>query len=310
MRAIATETPPGDGAGVFNNVYLRVTDHVARPAAVAAASFPTTPSWPSLTARFASFWFAAYDAHGDKAAGVGTTVRQPLAPRRATHPVRTGRNERHIEHDLPLAVISTCTARRRTPTSPGLHDDYEKINDLLADAEAEIRRSFLTELEQAVDDHLNPVAHLISAWSIDKARDFAWLNAQTLWELRQHEPAVSGVRRRPGQHGRHGLPVSSHLDRLTARRIRATLILAPGRFGSSATRIIASVNECDKPVQKLWAKRLRHMAVIADDLMRHLHSGAATHWVKYARWDVISRWRNRVTADESDSDDQTRAHIV
>ena len=28
MRAIATETPPGDGAGVFNNVYMRVTDKV------------------------------------------------------------------------------------------------------------------------------------------------------------------------------------------------------------------------------------------------------------------------------------------
>ena len=56
---------------------------------------------------------------------------------------------------------------------------------MLADVEAEIRRSFLTELEEAVDDHLGPVAHLVSSWSIDKARDIAWSNAQTLWELRR-----------------------------------------------------------------------------------------------------------------------------
>ena len=91
----------------------------------------------------------------------------------------------HIEHDLPLAVIDTCTARRRTPTSQGVQEDYEKVSELLADVEADIRRSFLTEVEQSVDDHLEPVAHLISSWNIDKARDFAWLNVQTLWELRR-----------------------------------------------------------------------------------------------------------------------------
>ena len=31
----------------------------------------------------------------------------------------------------------------------------------------------------------SPVAHLVSSWNIDKARDFAWLNVQTLWELRR-----------------------------------------------------------------------------------------------------------------------------
>ena len=82
-------------------------------------------------------------------------------------------------------MIDTCTARRRTPTSQGVQEDYEKVSELLADTEADIRRSFLTEVEQSVDDHLEPVAHLISSWDIDKARDFAWLNVLTLWELRR-----------------------------------------------------------------------------------------------------------------------------
>jgi len=32
---------------------------------------------------------------------------------------------------------------------------------------------------------LEPVAHLICSWDIEKARDVAWLTAQTLWELRR-----------------------------------------------------------------------------------------------------------------------------
>jgi hypothetical protein len=56
---------------------------------------------------------------------------------------------------------------------------------LLASVEAEIRRSFLTELENSIDNHLEPLAHLICSWDIEKARDVAWLTAKTLWELRR-----------------------------------------------------------------------------------------------------------------------------
>ena len=205
MRAIATETPPGDGAGVFNNVYLRVTDHVLDRLS-SGGVFADDAFMAELTARFASFWFAAYDADGTKPQAWAPLFANRSRP--GVLPIQfalAGMNA-HIEHDLPLALISTCTARRRTPTSPGLHDDYEKISALLADAEAEIRRSFLTELEQAVDDHLNPVAHLVSAWSIDKARDFAWLNAQTLWELRHttllSQAFVDGLARTVGMGSR------------------------------------------------------------------------------------------------------------
>src|SRR3712207_7594893 len=46
-------------------------------------------------------------------------------------------------------------------------------------------RSFLTEVGQAADDRIGSVVHLISAWNIDKARDFVWVNVETLWELRR-----------------------------------------------------------------------------------------------------------------------------
>ncbi len=93
----------------------------------------------------------------------------------------------HIEHDLPVAVVATCAARGLTPTTRGVREDYELVNDLLADVEGEIRRSFLTKVGKAADGHLGPVAHLVSAWNIDKARDLAWANTLALWELRRVE---------------------------------------------------------------------------------------------------------------------------
>jgi hypothetical protein len=187
MRAITAELPSADGARVFNDVYLRVTEMIAdrldSPGTYRDAAFIA-----ALDVRFASLWFTAYDAAHDK-----PKAWDPLfAARSNTHvfPIQfalAGMNA-HIENDLPLAVLATCAARRLTPASPGVRDDYEKVNDLLADVEAEIRRSFLTEAENAIDNHFEPVVHLVNAWSIAKAREFAWLNVEALWELRRLPP--------------------------------------------------------------------------------------------------------------------------
>jgi Family of unknown function (DUF5995) len=189
MQAIAAEVPAADGAGVFNNVYLRVTEMVA-DRLQSPGVFDDDAFVADLDARFAGLWFTAYDA-----TGVKPKAWAPLFAARASGrvlPIQfalAGMNA-HIENDLPLAVVATCTARRRTPTSPGVREDYDKVNELLADVEAEIRRSFLTEVEKSIDDRFEPVVHLISSWDIAKARDFAWLNVQTLWELRHTGPLL------------------------------------------------------------------------------------------------------------------------
>jgi Family of unknown function (DUF5995) len=184
MRAIATEVPPGDGAGVFNGMYLRVTETVL-DRLNAGGFYHDDAFMADLDVRFAALWFAAYDAtnHVPRAWAPLFEARS----QRRVLPIQfalAGANT-HIEHDLPLAVVQTCAAHGRTPDSSGVREDYEKVNDVLADVEADIRRSFLDELERAVDDHLSPVAHLVSSWSIDKARDIAWVNVQTLWELQR-----------------------------------------------------------------------------------------------------------------------------
>jgi len=184
MRAIDAEVPAGDGAGVFNAMYLRVTETVL-DRLTAGGVFSDNAFMADLDVRFANLWFAAYDAADDP-----PKAWAPLFEARAQRgilPIQfalAGANA-HIEHDLPLAVVRTCVAHGRTPMTPGVREDYEKVNDVLADVEAEIRRSFLNDIERCVDDHLSPVAHLISSWNIDTARDIAWVNVQTLWELRQ-----------------------------------------------------------------------------------------------------------------------------
>jgi hypothetical protein len=185
MQSIATEVPHGDGVGVFNNVYLRVTEMVLERLQEGGV-FHDDTFMADLDVRFADFWFKAYDSP----AGDVPKAWDPLFDARSDDgvlPVQfalAGVNA-HIEHDLPLAVVRTCEANGRTPTSRGVREDYEKVNDLLAAVEGDIRRSFLTEVEKSVDDHLSPVAHLVSSWNIDKARDIAWVNMQTLWELRR-----------------------------------------------------------------------------------------------------------------------------
>jgi hypothetical protein len=188
MRAIAAQVPPGDGAEVFNGVYLRVTEMMADRLATGGV-FRDDAFVTALDVRFAGYWFDAYDA-----TGATPNAWEPLFAARENKgilPIQfalAGMNA-HIEHDLPLAVIATCAARGCAPDSPGVHADYEKINDLLASVEAEIRRSFLTDVERSIDDHLEPVAHLVTSWDIARARDFAWLTVQTMWELRR----VSGL---------------------------------------------------------------------------------------------------------------------
>ncbi len=187
MRAIAAEVPAGDGVGVFDRMYLRVTEMV-QDRLTTGGVFSDDAFMADLDVRFAQLFFAAYDATGDVPRAWAPLFEARARP--GVLPIQfalAGANA-HIEHDLPLAVVTTCTAHGRTPTSAGVHEDYDKVNELLADVEAEIRRSFLTAVEQDVDEHLGPVAHLVTSWDIEKARDAAWVNVQTLWELQRVRP--------------------------------------------------------------------------------------------------------------------------
>ncbi len=187
LREIDAALPADDGVAVFNRMYLTVTERIAEIIARQAegALFHDTQVMADLDVRFANLWLAAYDADAEGRAA--PTAWRPLfeARRGVRIPVQyavAGMNS-HIEHDLPVAVVATCEARRLEPE--GLHHDYEAVNDVLAQVEGPIRRSFLDALGREVDDRLGPVVHLVSAWNIDKARDLSWVTVETLWVLRR-----------------------------------------------------------------------------------------------------------------------------
>ncbi len=185
MRQIDNELPEDDGVAVFNRVYLEVTEQIE--VLLAEGKVPTFAD-PDLLAdldvRFARLWLKAYDA--DRQGGSVPAAWRPLFESRGGGPVPlqfalAGMNA-HIEHDLPLAVVETCTARGLTPDD--VHGDYDAVNDVLASVESRIRRSFLGGAGQRLDDSVGPVAHLVSAWNIEKARDLSWVTAETIWALR------------------------------------------------------------------------------------------------------------------------------
>jgi hypothetical protein len=98
----------------------------------------------------------------------------------------------HINHDLPLALVSTCTALATSPDTGEHFADYQKVDQLLDAAEQSIRQSFESTPELAVDHHLSAVNNLIANWTINSARDLAWNNCLLLWAVRD-DPIARGL---------------------------------------------------------------------------------------------------------------------
>lgn len=184
LRSIDNELPGNDGAAVFNRMYLTVTEAVAAGLTVAPV-FRNPVFMEQLDVTFAGLWLEAYDTPGN----AWPKAWAPLFESRHNRsllPIQfalAGMNS-HIGHDLPVAVVRTCRDLNASPEDTGIREDYEKVNELLAACESEVRRSFLTEAGQAADEHVGPVVHLISSWNIDKARDVAWVNVEALWAMR------------------------------------------------------------------------------------------------------------------------------
>ena len=188
MHEIDAGLPADDGVAVFNRMYLAVTERIGALIALPDAqrpAFEDAETMADLDVRFAGLWLAAYEA--DAARRTVSPAWRPLFEARGGDRVSlqyavAGMNS-HIEHDLPLAVIATCRARGLEPDD--LHADYDAVNDVLAEVEEPIRRSFLSQAGREVDDHVGPVVHLLSAWNIDKARDLSWVTVETIWALRK-----------------------------------------------------------------------------------------------------------------------------
>lgn len=193
MEEIEAALPAADGLACFNRMYLDVTRQVYSQL---GQGFYTDPAFMTrLDVDFANLYFAAADLAGDPAAV--PLAWRPLVERRGEagiEPIQfalAGMNA-HINHDLPIAMVSACTDLATSPGAGQHFTDYQKVDQLLDEAEQAIRESFESRPERAIDHHLSAVATLTCNWCINTARDMAWDNARLLWALRG-DPHAHGL---------------------------------------------------------------------------------------------------------------------
>jgi hypothetical protein len=186
MEAIAAGLPAADGVARFNDLYLAVTRAVLSE--TVAGEFEDTAFLARLDVRFADLYLAAVAS--DRAGVPIASAWKPLfgaRARRGIAPIQfalAGMNA-HINHDLSVALVATLSEaglepRRGTPQ----FRDFVRVNDVLERVEEQVKARLLDEMLSVADEALGRVDDVLAMWSVARARDAAWTNAQALWELR------------------------------------------------------------------------------------------------------------------------------
>jgi hypothetical protein len=196
LQTIETSEPHGDGVASFARLYRQVTQGV--DAELIRQDFADPPFLEQLDVCFAGLFFSALEAfqRDSTSAPSAWTPLFTQRSRRGIAPLQfalAGMNA-HINRDLPVALVSTCEALRLDlrEGSPE-HSDFERINLLLGQVEAQIKRSYLTGWLAAVDrivHRFRRIDDVVAMWDIGRARDAAWTNGQALWALRD-EPTLA-----------------------------------------------------------------------------------------------------------------------
>lgn len=182
MRGIGAGLPRDDGVAVFNRVYLSVTREFQQR--LESGWFGDRGSAEELGVRFAGRYLSAVGAQ--RAGSRPPACWRPLFQMRGHPHVRplqfalAGINA-HVGHDLPLALLATCRARRAEPEA--LEADFERVGDLLTLLEEHIREELMPGPDLL--DVADPLTHLVGSWSLQMARAGAWMAFRTLWSLRE-----------------------------------------------------------------------------------------------------------------------------
>jgi Family of unknown function (DUF5995) len=193
MNAIDAVLPAADGIACFNRMYLDVTTQV--DAQVEQGLFGDPGFVAHLDVVFANLYFSAVDSL-TTSPEAPPVAWKPLLMSRSTpgiEPIQfalAGMNA-HINHDLPLAVVTACTDLSTAPGDGSHHADYQRVDGLLDASEQAIRQAFETPEELATDRHVAAVASLVSNWSMNTARDVAWNESMALWDIRDHPQATA-----------------------------------------------------------------------------------------------------------------------
>ncbi|HTS25614.1 MAG TPA: DUF5995 family protein [Bryobacteraceae bacterium] len=185
MQTIDANCTDGDGLKWFNWLYLQVTQAVETR--VSGGAFDD-PAWlAQLDVQFAQLYFRALESALTGASPPGCW--QALFE--ARHNIRIARIQfalcgmnAHINHDLPQAIVSTCKV---TDTAPqhgnSLYNDYTAVNSTLDTLIEAARQALHVRLLGDALPAISNLEDLIAGWDISAARECAWRNAESLWNL-------------------------------------------------------------------------------------------------------------------------------
>jgi Family of unknown function (DUF5995) len=194
MQAIDASLGRKDGVAIFDRLYLAVTRAV--DTASAGTEFENPRFIERLDVVFAGLYFAA---EATIASGGSCPVAwRPLVetrsqPREPIQFALAGMTA-HINHDLPIAVVTTCEELGLVPDDDSaVHRDYQRVDGLLATVETQVSAWFDTGMIADIED-VTPkkTDEAIAMWSIADARDVAWGHAKLLWHLREIAPLRDG----------------------------------------------------------------------------------------------------------------------
>lgn len=186
-RALDTvDGRPSEGVAWFNRLYTEVTEHVA--AAVADRHFENPQYVADLDAVFANLYFAALREYIAGSTEVPRAWWPLLVSRERTDiaPLQfaiAGMNA-HINRDLPVALTTLWNAPLSTlPPREAQKRDYDRINQLLARVEQQVKGWFLHEPWQQLSAAFHGVDDVVAMFSVAEARAAAWVHGEVLFEL-------------------------------------------------------------------------------------------------------------------------------
>jgi len=190
MQQIDQALPPIDGVACFNKLYLQVTRDVLT--AEQKGGFQSIPFLSALDVAFGNLYFAALRADASGGGSAVPPAWQPLFEARSSTEIApiqfalAGMNA-HINRDLPVGLVETFGALGLDMSNAApQHDDFERVNDVLAGTETEMRANYFSGLLATLGKTFSSTEDVIANWSVRKARDVAWSNGEILWKLRHN----------------------------------------------------------------------------------------------------------------------------
>jgi hypothetical protein len=190
LAAIKAALPSGDGLGWFDQMYQLVTESIGSN--LGASAFADAGWMTQLDVEFGNLYLDAVRNSVQSLVQVSPAWAALLERRSQTGiaPLQfalAGMNA-HINRDLPVAVVATCKQLGTSPDAGSHHADFERVNSVLAQVEPTIRELVEGQPLAAANQLFPGLQDVVGNFNIVKARETAWVNAQTLWVLDQFTP--------------------------------------------------------------------------------------------------------------------------